>query len=51
MIMINRVALLLVLCIVLSAQIKAQTEQFSMPTVEYGDLSELAGKHRVLVHS
>jgi len=50
MIMINRVALLLILWIVLSAQLKAQTEQF-MPTVEYGDLSELVGKNRVFVHS
>lgn len=51
MITINRIALLLVLCSVLSAQFKAQTEQFAAPVVEYGDLSELLGKHRVFVHS
>lgn len=51
MITINRVALLLVLITVLSAQFKAQTEQFATPVLEYGDLSELAGKHRVFVHS
>lgn len=51
MTMINRVALLLVLCIVLSAQIKAQPEQFTPPVVEYGDLTELIGKNRVFVHS
>ena len=51
MITINRVALLLVFITVLSAQFKAQTEQFATPVVEYGDLSELSGKHRVFVHS
>lgn len=51
MIMINRFALLLVLCTVFSAQVKAQTEQFAALAVEYGDLSEVAGKNRVFVHS
>ncbi|MDQ3751214.1 MAG: hypothetical protein M3367_19685 [Acidobacteriota bacterium] len=49
--MINRIALLLVLCIVLSAQLNAQPEQFASLAVEYGDLSELVGKNRVFVHS
>lgn len=46
-----RFVLLLVLCSVFSIQVKAQTEQFATPVVEYGDLSELAGKRRVFVHS
>jgi len=46
-----RIVLLLILCAVFSAQVKAQTEQFASLNVEYGDLSELAGKNRVFVHT
>lgn len=46
-----RVVLLFILCLIFSAQVQAQTEQFASLAVEYGDLSELVGKNRVFVHT
>jgi len=45
-----RIVLLLICSAVFSAQVKAQIEQVPFLAVEYGDLSEVAGKNRVFVH-